>query len=166
MHYKFALLAIYCVFISGIIYLWEGENSPMKGFTLIEIIIAMFIFSLSLSAGLMSISKMRTAKVEVIAESIARELDYQALRAGLMKKEQRITFESDSLVGEDGKVLLSLPKTIGFQDAAFGNLSKDRNVLVLRTNGSATPGRVVLVDAEKTCSIIQSLYGTRRILCK
>lgn len=137
----------------------------MKGFTLIEMLLVMFISSLIFGAGLISISKMRSAKLDLVAEAVARELDYHALRAGLIKEEQRIIFKNDSLVGEENKILLSLPKNIYFQEAAFGNLAKDRNVLVLRANGSATPGRAVLRDKEKTCSIIQSLYGTRRILC-
>lgn len=138
----------------------------MKGFTLIEMIVAIFIFSLSLGAGLFSLSKLRSEKVEQLARAIYQELDYQALRASLEKKERRIIFETHYLIDENQKLLLALPKNVRLEEASFGNLSKDKNVLILRAGGTATPGRVVLRDEKISCSILQSLYGTRRILCK
>ncbi|MCC6931840.1 MAG: hypothetical protein IT292_01100 [Deltaproteobacteria bacterium] len=56
-------------------------------------------------------------------------------------------------------------KNIVISQAKFGNFSSTPETLVLRADGSASPGKIILTAAKRSCTITQASTGYRHYEC-
>ena len=143
-------------------------------FSITELLVSIVILSLLLSSSILHISPFTSSKkLKRSAQELSQLLDNQALEATTTNQDITIVFELPTTIlrhtefnSAIKKILLRLPDSLTITRAQFANISSAPHSLILRSDGSATPGTIIVSDNhQNTCSITQALRGPRTLTC-
>ena len=146
-----------------------------KGLTLTELLAVIVIAALLCQGSMPRLNRLLgSGRLHQTSTRVLEIIEEQASLSVLRGRDARIHFDlpdgSLSLVPEQTESaqtkLLQSPAGVRLVSARFGSIAGDAAVLTLRKDGSATPGSVILQDAElHQCKIVQALRGARRLEC-
>lgn len=151
------------------------------GFTLLELVLCLAVLSiLAVSSRLLSREILRPKLVSRAAMSLERVLNHKSLEA--LSGGRSVILAFDEGRGEMSQIedasserhsinqfgfRFRLPPGIRFQTLRLPRLESQVPHIRYTPEGIASPGTLILEDRESShsCSIVQSLAGSRRVQC-
>ena len=142
----------------------------MNGFTFLEVLVACMVAALVAALGAASLKSVAQGSDSVFAcaRKIEDFLAHANARGLAAQAESRISIEigDGSLQPSWREEPLRLTARCSIRSAAFGVGGKSLPELVLYPSGTASPGNILIVNANADwCRITQSLRGKRTLRC-
>ena len=150
------------------------------GFLLLEILCVLALSSLFLFLSVPVLKRSANAELRLSARELIRELDALALqvrqsgqaaalsyeRAQNSLTKHRLDDDGHLLAGSANEVFFPLPPRSSIERFRFAQSTLGPAFLLLRPDGTTTPGRIVLKATRgERCTIVQSLRGRRTLTC-
>ncbi len=150
-----------------------------RGFSFVELLLVLFLIGVLASSSQLVLRQFRDHRIVAkTAKEVRAFIDLGGKMALALNRDIEVRYESgaNQLIMRDiGAASGStprlrrvepLPSRVTVIRAQFGNVTGNFGVLRLRRNGSATPGRFVLLGENgDRCDVIQALRGMRRVEC-
>jgi len=146
-----------------------------RGFTLLEMLCALLISTIVFTGWIKSRDLEGSLSLRKSVQAIGDAIGFAQSLSAISRKEVKVRFSQNEAVvvssapvraGEEVIYRASIIPGSKILRASFGNLVDGRQVLSFRAQGTATPGSVSIIGRSgKVCTIYQSLYGARRMLC-
>jgi type II secretory pathway pseudopilin PulG len=139
-----------------------------KGYTIVELAISLAIGSAITSFAVFTLRAWRAERLlEKTASSVLEAVNSTASAAAASRAETRVTVKERRLLfglsAPSRFFALELPPEISAA-GVFGNLA-DRQTLLFRPNGSATPGTITLRQGSRECQIVKAIRGGAYLQC-
>lgn len=137
-----------------------------SGFTLLELAVTLLLTGILLTMATLNLSEAQGRGARSSASELMRVLEQSALRAIRERGDVRVEFvPTSSTFSVNGRAQSLIGKST-ISAVRFATIDKHNSTLILRADGSASPGKVTVRDSSgMECAVIQALRGARRIEC-
>lgn len=149
------------------------QQTHQTGFTLLDMVLSLSILAITTAMAASSLKALHVqANPEKLASELKQELDSAALSSQStgVPSTVRLTNNSRDLLfqvtGTQRTHRFQIPEALTVSEFRFGSVQGAAATLTLWPSGTASAGRITLsAPSGKSCSVIQSLRGARRVEC-